>query len=585
MAKAKQRRTKEQICDALEHLRGISTELRFMKFLGKTDDKIVVRYAGHGEAGSYVYATSVMPDYVKTLQKITNRHVDVKHNTRDGGFGFDAYDCTIYLKKVISADEEKRNTVGQLIYADGYYAFRVCAGRVWAMCYGILERATDSKFINATGLDISKRDKDIITYNDKEIFKKLDRQPSHHRHFKGHNTDSNRTFYSATFDLYIDESELGDIFLELTKESLNYNLKLNDRDYEVDEIYFRTPEYQSEHIMYTFTNTVFNELGPRVGHLPSIAEKQLMNEDYSVQCWAPGSEMGDCVIDNKQLINIKIEEFNYNIKEGPSYSIRAGIKGEANSTAFKSLSHVEMMKHFKPQFEKDVNIDFYHMFIFPGFMSKEDSECRLIEYLSRDEEEVGYHKNYGMQRRRHIDDSQFTRFKARHFDLTQPMGSYNRVPSLSIGNRYHGDEGMVTRFNEVKEKVIVQNVFDARHNMELDQYDAVSRIKKRIREHISSYRKNEQELEDMSKVMKVVSRTLRKRQEIVYKDIERDLNTNKDSVSKLIIELTNVRKVNNKIIETYDRMKEIGLFDTYNIDKVSENYNESNRYNRMSYFS
>ena len=514
---------KDKMIEILETLDGISTELRFIKFLSNTTTKIVVRYAGHGEAGSYVYSTSVMPSYVKALEKITNRRVDVVHNTRDGGVGYDAYDCTIHLNEIISSTAEKRNTVGKIIYGEGYHAFRVCVGRVWAMCYGIMERATDSKFVEVTGLGLSKRDSEIVTYNDKEIFKKLDIKPSFNKHFKGHNTDCNRTYYSATFDLYIDEQELSEIFLNLSTEAHNYNLELNNREYRVKKHYFKTPEYQSEHIMYTYTNDMYNTLGPRVGHLPTIEEKSKVNEDYTFQCWDVGSTLKQFEKDGKLYKKPKIIKFTYSLTEGPIYGIVSVEKLSDDTSVYMNttLNHIEMNDYFKPQYEKNISVDYYNVFFFPGFITKEETNSPF---------------NIEGGNTRSIFPSVKPIFK----ELHNHKSDY-RNPQLKISENHNGK--YITRFLNVEEKVIVQNVFNAFNLKSYEKYDLVAKAKDHIKYHISEYRKFENELSEINKIIRHSDKSIKKRLLKCAQDIERDMNNSKNLVSEDIQEIKESRKV------------------------------------------
>lgn len=214
-----------KIKNNLELLKSSKTNLRFIKFTSIANGVITVEYFGHKQSGSYVYASQVAPEYIKTLQYESNRIVKWV-GREEGGFGGDIYTFKVFIKKIICKNVEKEIIKGKRYHIDttnfggrqSPYAFRLGAGREWAMMYSISENINNNKampgliikkdrIVNIHGIDVFK----IIT----DAWEKDDSR-----------VNSGRTHFKGTFDLLIPENEFTDLYLKFYGELNNCFTKI-----------------------------------------------------------------------------------------------------------------------------------------------------------------------------------------------------------------------------------------------------------------------------------------------------------------------------------------------------------------------
>jgi len=199
----------DKIMTALKELPSTKSGLRFNQFKSSSDSKLVVEYYGHEVGGSYVYDYEVAPGYETALSVETNREVKWI-GRRSGGMGSDIYEFEVYLNKVIDAKIEKRVVKGKIYHIDGSYAFRTCPGLTWAMMYSIAIKQNTIPVANVTVKD------DVVSFGGIEVFKIL--EPAHER--DNSSTNSGRTWFQGSFELYLEENEFEQKYMELY--GLNY---------------------------------------------------------------------------------------------------------------------------------------------------------------------------------------------------------------------------------------------------------------------------------------------------------------------------------------------------------------------------
>jgi hypothetical protein len=201
----------DKIMEALKELPQTKTDLRFCQFKTITDSYIMVEYYGHEVGGSYVHDWEVAPNYEEKLGVETNRVVTWTKGRRSGGFGADIYEFKVHLKKIIDKDIENREVTGKMFHIDGKYAFRSCPGMTWSYMYGIAKKINDGDIVRGLTRDTDGN----IFYEDLDGNKtkmfKVHVEPSER---DASSTNSGRTWYKGTFELFLDETEMQKLYLE-----------------------------------------------------------------------------------------------------------------------------------------------------------------------------------------------------------------------------------------------------------------------------------------------------------------------------------------------------------------------------------
>lgn len=303
--------------------------LSFGSIIKETNKTITVMLQGRSLNGSYIYEEQQVADYLTELRIAFNGKV--KYIGGDNVYTWGRY--------VFEFENTYWHTAGKKYSASGYEAFAIGYGETWAVMYRIYRGLVKDldKTYPLVGLTLNGQN---VSYDNRVIFKCLDYKDETYHHFKGHNTDWNRTYFHASFDCYIKESEMMDIYLELTKRVLEYNIKVQGYTHTLIGLGYQECRNSSPRIVYRFSDESYND-NFRVGDilLRPLKEKVTLNRDMIT----PLFNLGDTFV--KDGHTVTITEVAYSKKEGVEYFTQYK-KGE--SRIYSSIKQIDLIKIKEP---------------------------------------------------------------------------------------------------------------------------------------------------------------------------------------------------------------------------------------------
>lgn len=303
--------------------------LRFGNIIKETKKTITVMLQGRSLNGSYIYEDEQVAGYLTELRIAFNG--SVKYIGGDNVYTWGRY--------VFEFENTYWHTAGKNYSASGYEAFAIGYGETWALMYrmyrGLKTYGTVYDFV---GLKLSG---DKVLFDDKHIFTCNDYKDETHHHFKGHNTDCNRTYFHASFSCFITESEIMDIYIEINKRVLEHNIKIQGYKHSLIDIYYKPCRYTSPYIVYEMTDDSFSD-NFRVGDtlLVPLKEKTTRNRDLLVQQF----KVGDTFI-SKNKETFTITDLSYSVERGFTYSTYAK---RGTSSVYSGISQIELLKIKEP---------------------------------------------------------------------------------------------------------------------------------------------------------------------------------------------------------------------------------------------
>lgn len=350
--------------------------MRFDKIIKETKQSITVLLRGRTLNGSYTYEQEQVSEYLSELNIAFNGEVIYI----GGG------NVYTYGEYIFEFENTSWNVVGRLYAASGYEAFAIDYGETWATMYRMYKglKFDDDNLYSFVGLRLNNEQE--LLFDDKKIFKCLDFKDDVVKHFKGHNSDSIRTYFHALFDCYISESEIMEIYIEINKRVLNHNIKIQDHKHKLSKIIYKPVQHSSPRIYYTFSDNTHND-SFRVGDclLKPLQNKTLTNRDLTVQNF----NINDTF--NKDGYTATITDVTYTIKDGFSYAFNYK---QDKGTVYSSINQMNLLK-IKPA-TRNINsgefsligMKFYYVDVVGKYNSDEisivDAIPETINYLKYD---------------------------------------------------------------------------------------------------------------------------------------------------------------------------------------------------------
>lgn len=301
--------------------------LRFTKIIKETKKSIVVQLSGKSLNGSYVYEDEQVAGYLTDLRIAFNG--TIKYVGGGNVYSWGEY--------IFEFENKSWKQDGKKYSASGYEAFAIEYGETWALMYrmyrGLKKYGTVYDFV---GLKLSG---EKVMFDDKHIFTCNDYKDETHHHFSGGNTDCLRTYFHASFNCFITENEMMEIYIEINKRVLEHNIKIQGDKHSLIDIYYKHCRDTSPYIVYEMTDETFSD-NFRVGDtlLVPLKEKTTRNRDLTVQLF----KVGDTYVSKD---NFTITNVSYSVKKGFSYSSVA-IRGE--SRVYSGINQLDLLKIKEP---------------------------------------------------------------------------------------------------------------------------------------------------------------------------------------------------------------------------------------------
>lgn len=320
------------------HLNGV--DLRFGEFRGVTKKTITVMLSGRSLNGSYIYEDQQVASYLNSLRIAFPGSVSYKGG--DNVYSWGRY--------VFEFENMTWNQQGKKYSASGYDAFAVGNGETWAIMHIIYKQShLDKTKFNKFGITIDDSRK--VFFDNKHIYTVTDfTVPSNH-HFKGHNTDCNRTKFHASFDCFIKENEMMEIYIELNKRIAEHNIVVQEHTHTLESVTYYHHPYYSPQINFNYSDNSYN-FNIRIGDgiAQPILEKTLTNRGILVQSFNVGDTFTDSESNIRTITNV-----NYSIKDGFRYGTQYK-KGD--STWYGDINQIELSKIIEPTTKIKNNILF-----------------------------------------------------------------------------------------------------------------------------------------------------------------------------------------------------------------------------------
>ena len=305
--------------------------LRFTKIIKETKNSIVVQLSGRSLNGSYVYEDSQVASYLTDLRIAFNGYI--KYIGGGNVYSWGEY--------IFEFENKSWTQDGKKYSASGYEAFAIGYGETWALMYrlyrGLKNYGTVYDFV---GLKLTGNK---VLFDEKHIFTCTDYKDETHHHFSGHNTDCNRTFFHASFNCYITENEMMEIYIEINKRVLEHNIKMQGDKHSLIDIYYKPCRDTSPHIVYKMTDDTFSG-NFRVGDtlLVPLKEKTTRNRDLTVQLF----KVGDTYVSkDKDKDNFTITNVSYSVERGFNYGSYA--KREKGGV-YSGINQLDLLKIKEP---------------------------------------------------------------------------------------------------------------------------------------------------------------------------------------------------------------------------------------------
>ena len=309
-----------------------NVDLRFTKIIKETPNSVVVQLSGRSLNGSYVYEDSQVSSYLTDLRMAFDGNISYV-----GGGNVYTYGEYIFEFENKSWVED-----GKKYSASGYEAFAIGYGETWALMYRMYRGILNHGIVYSNvGLRL---DGVKVYFDDKHLFTNIDYKDETHHHFKGRNTDCNRTYFCASFSCYITESEMMETYIEINKRVLEHNIKVQGDKHSLNKIYYKPCRNTSPHIVYTMTDESFSA-SFRVGDtlLVPLKTKTTRNRDLLVQQF----KVGDTFIDNDKVNkdNFTITNVSYSVERGFNYGTFAK---RGTSSVCSGITQIELLKIKEP---------------------------------------------------------------------------------------------------------------------------------------------------------------------------------------------------------------------------------------------
>lgn len=304
-------------------------KLRFTKIIKETKKSIVVELSGRCLNGSYVYEDTQVESYLTDLRIAFNGAI--KYVGGGNVYSFGEYIFEFENKSWIQD--------GKNYSASGYEAFAIGYGETWALMYrmyrGLKKYDTVYDFV---GLKLSG---EKVMFDNKHIFTCNDYKDETHHHFSGGNTDCSRTYFHASFNCFINEKEMMEIYIEINKRVLEHNIKIQGDNHTLIDIYYKDCRDTSPYIVYEMSDETFSD-NFRVGDtlLVPLKEKTTRNRDLTVQLF----KVGDTYVSEDEYI-FTITNVSYSVEGGFSYKSFAR-KGESN--VYSGIDQLNLLKIKEP---------------------------------------------------------------------------------------------------------------------------------------------------------------------------------------------------------------------------------------------
>ena len=171
---------------------------------------------------------------------------------------------------------------------------------------------------------------DKVFFDKKHIFTKIYYEEEQDK------KEKDKINYKASYDSFIELSELSKIFIEINKRVLEYNIKIQEDNHCLVKIYVKARDYAEPFIKYRMSDDSFSGSMEFYHHLIyPLKEKEKRNRDDLIQRF----NIGDNLEINNE--NIKIINLNYSIEDGFSYET---LKKEKDCTVARSLDQYELLR-------------------------------------------------------------------------------------------------------------------------------------------------------------------------------------------------------------------------------------------------
>lgn len=322
--------TKKTTKEFLENISSLNNlNLSFGEILSTTKSYITVKLQGRCLNGSYVYEDEQVASYLRELRKAFPGTVSYVG-------GDNVYSWGRYIFKF---ENKSWTEQGKVYSANGYEAFAIGYGEPWAAMYRIYKNTFYFKDeYKLVGLEILSND---VYLDGEKIFKCLEFTCDTHHHFKGHNTDCNRTLFNASFECYKKESEIEEIYIKINKRVLEHNIKVQEHTHTVTDIYYQTNRNVSPTIEYRCSDDSYSG-SFRYGDtlLKPLIEKTVFNRDLTTQNF----KIGD-TFTNKEGYVATITNISYDIKKGFNYST---YYKTGDSNVYSSIDQIDLLKLKSP---------------------------------------------------------------------------------------------------------------------------------------------------------------------------------------------------------------------------------------------
>lgn len=404
--------TKDFLQNISRHLNGVN--LSFGEFRGETKKTITVMLSGRSLNGSYIYEDQQVSSYLDSLRIAFPGTVMYKGG--DNVYSWGRY--------VFEFENMTWNQQGKKYSASGYDAFAVGNGETWAIMHIIYKQShLDKTKFNKFGITI---DGNRVFYDGKQIYNVTDYTVPTNHHFKGHNTDCNRTKFHASFDCFVKENEMMEIYIELNKRIAEHNIVIQEHTHTLNSVsYYHHPHY-SPQINFNYSDKSY-DFNIRIGDgiIQPIFTKTLTNRDILVQYFNVGDTFTDNESNDRTVTNV-----SYNISDGFNYGTFYK-KGE--SSCYGGIKQIELIKLIDPTTENTNHILFELM-----------GRKVFIKEVSRNREYEPYGRDYE------------SHFHPHEFDSFSISDNYVCLNGSSISNTT---------------KLVIKNLTTARQELEMSEKD------------------------------------------------------------------------------------------------------------------
>ena len=330
--------TKDFLQNISNHLNGVN--LSFGEFRGETKKTITVMLSGRSLNGSYIYEDQQVSSYLDSLRIAFPG--SVKYKGGDNVYSWGRY--------VFEFENMEWNQQGKKYSASGYDAFAVGNGETWAIMHIIYKQShLDKTKFNKFGITID--DSRRVFFDGKQIYTVTDYIVPNTQHFKGHNTDCIRTKFHASFDCFIKENEMMEIYIELNKRIAEHNIVIQEHTHTLNSVEYYHHRYYSPQINFNYSDKSY-DFNIRIGDgiIQPIFTKTLTNRDLLVQMFNVGDTFTDGEANFRTITNV-----NYSISGGFNYGTHY-TKGDSN--CYGGINQLELSKIIEPTDIKDNNILF-----------------------------------------------------------------------------------------------------------------------------------------------------------------------------------------------------------------------------------